>query len=192
MTEKLSYCCLLIVIIFSISKSASAQNVSPPSISTNYEASPAFPFGRLNPNAPPETKQFDFIIGEFDCNDRIFNPQDGKWYDMKVMRRAAYILNGHAIQDQNWLPIFNTSNMRMFDTKEKKWKVTYFKMPTYQTGIWTGEKTGDEIVLKQGTDEKGSRLTFFDIKADEYSWKAESLTDGKAKLTWQFTCKRRR
>jgi hypothetical protein len=111
---------------------------------------------------------------------------------MKVIRRAAYVLNGHAIQDQNWLPIFNTSNMRMFDSKEKKWKVTYFKMPTFQSGVWEGEKAGNEIVLKQGTEEKGSRLSFFNIKEDEYSWKAESLTDGKAKLTWEFTCKRRR
>lgn len=163
-----------------------------PVISTEYEASPAYPFGRLNPAAPPETAEFSFIIGEFDCADRIRNPQTGKWFEMRVLRRAAFVLNGHAIQDQNWLPIFNTSNFRSYDAKEKKWKVTYFKMPEYQTGVWEGTRQGENIVLRQGSDKKGSRLTFFDIKDDQYSWKGESLTNGKVTLFWEFTCRRRR
>ncbi|MFZ1701246.1 MAG: hypothetical protein WBO10_14885 [Pyrinomonadaceae bacterium] len=184
--------CLPSQIAYSQAVTAKTPIQTAPTISMDHEASPAYPFGRLNPNAPPETKQFEFLIGEFDCDDRILNPQNGKWFDMKVLRRGAYVLDGHAIQDQNWLPLFNTSNLRVFDAKDKKWKVTYFKAPPYQTGVWEGGIEGKDIVLRQTTGKTESRLSFFDIGPDIYSWKAETVTDGKAALGWQFTCKRRR
>ena len=39
-------------------------------------------------------KQFEFIIGEFDCKDRILNPQNQKWFNMKGVRRAARLRQG--------------------------------------------------------------------------------------------------
>ena len=162
------------------------------SIQNSYETSTAYPFGRLNPKAPPETKQFSFMIGEFDCDDRIQNPQTKQWFKFRAHRRAAYILNGYAIHDQNWTPILNSTNIRSFNPKTKEWEVTYFKYPGYYTGIWKGTKEGDNIVVRQGTGTAESRLTFFDNSAKGYSWKAERMVDGKPKINWEFTCKRRR
>ena len=163
-----------------------------PQIQMDYEASPAFPFGRLNPKAPPETKQFDFMIGEFDCNDRIINPANKKWFKFKAVRRAAYILNGYAIHDQNWTPILNSTNIRSFNPKAKVWEVTYFKYPRYFTGVWKGGMEGDKMVVHQGSSAKGSRLSFFDINKDGYSWKSERMVEGKPTINWEFICKRRR
>ena len=84
-------------------------NAKPFKISSEFEPNHAYPFGRLNPKAPPETAQFAFMIGEFDCDDRIKNPANGKWFEYKAIRRAAYILNGYAIHDQNWTPLLNST-----------------------------------------------------------------------------------
>ena len=61
------------------------------------------------------------VIGEFDCRDKIRNPQNGKWFEFTAFRRAEYILNGYAIQDQNWTPLLNSTNIRSFDPKSKQW-----------------------------------------------------------------------
>ena len=167
-------------------------NAKPFKISSEYEPNHAYPFGRLNPEAPPETKQFAFMIGEFDCDDRIMNPANGKWFEYKAIRRAAYILNGYAIHDQNWTPLLNSTNIRSYNPKTKLWEVTYFKYPGYYTGVWKGKMEGENMVVRQGEGAKESRLSFFNISKDGYSWKAERMVDGKPKMNWEFTCKRRR
>ncbi|MGE3467686.1 MAG: hypothetical protein AB7J13_12215 [Pyrinomonadaceae bacterium] len=165
------------------------STVDPP---TTYEPSPAFPFGRINSNAPPETAQFSFMIGEFDCVDEIINPADGKWAKFPAIWNAKYFLNGQGIIDQYWSPAFSTSNIRIFDTKEKKWNVTFFRMPGNANGVWKGIKEGENMVMRQGTDEKGTRLTFSQITKDGFEWIGESLADRKANPFWKSSCKRRR
>jgi len=171
-------------------KAENLQTIPPRPV--NYEASPAYPFGRLNPDAPSETKQLSFLIGEFDCEDRIYSPQNNKWYRMDTVRKAEYVLDGYAIQDKNWTALSSTSNIRAFDPKTKQWHITYFKTLPYSSGVWKGGKEGENMVFRQAEGKTTSRLTFFDIGEDRYSWKAENVTDGKAVMNWIFTCKRRR
>jgi hypothetical protein len=154
-----------------------------------YESSPQHPFGRMNPDAPPETKQFEFIVGTFTCKDRIMNPADGKWYDIKSIRRAEYILNGHAIQDKNYTNITVASNIRIYDPVKKEWVVSYFKVP-FGIGVWRGVFKDGKPEVIQGDEKGGSRLSFFNISKEGYSWKGERLKEGKASLFWEFTCRR--
>ena len=98
-------------------------------VQDDYEASMQYPFGRLNPNAPPETKQFAFIVGSFSCKDRLLNPASGKWFEMNTIRRAEYALNGNAIQDKNYTNVTVTTNLRIYDPVNKEWVVSFFKAP---------------------------------------------------------------
>lgn len=161
-------------------------------VPTDYEPNAAFPYGKLNPNAPLETAQFSFMIGEFDCVDQVVNPQTGKWVKFPAIWNAKYFLNGHGIQDQYWSPRFSTSNIRIFDRKEKKWKVTFFRMPGYSSGVWSGNKIGNDLVMRQGDDQKGSRLTFSKITQNRFEWVGESMNKGNASAFWKSSCKRRR
>lgn len=190
---------LFLLVFIGFSVSVFAQNTQEdvklqtiPPLPVEYEASPAYPFGRVNPKAPIETKQLEFLIGEFDCKDRIYSAQNKKWFRMDTVRKAEFVLNGYAIQDKNWTSLWFTSNIRAYDPKSKKWHVTYFRTLPYSSAVWKGGKEGENMVFLQERGKTTSRLTFFDIGKDGYKWKAENVTDGKAVMNWQFTCKRRR
>ena len=66
-------------LIGSLSLPAMAQAESAPKVQdqtaaevdVTYAPSPAYPNGRMNPDAPPEVAQFAFMVGEFDCIDEM-------------------------------------------------------------------------------------------------------------------------
>ncbi len=181
---------VLLFVVLILFKSGYGQTPVAVEVQDDYEASSQHPYGRLNPDAPPETKQFAFLIGSFSCKDRVLNPADGKWYDMNAIRRAEFVLNGHAIQDRNYTNILTSTNIRIYDPQNKEWIVSYFKAP-FGTGVWKGNFAEGRFELFQGDEKNGSRLSFFDISENEYSWRGETLKDGKASLFWEFTCKRK-
>lgn len=154
--------------------------------STSYAPSPAHPFGRPHPDAPKELEQFAFMVGEFDCIDEIRQP-DGSMLRFRAIWNARYFLNGHGIQDEYWTPTFYTSNIRIYDPKTKRWNVTFFRMPGYQSGVWHGQKEGDKLVMRQGDKTSGPGLTFHNITADGFDWHSGGPTPG-----WTSTCTRRR
>ncbi len=166
---------------------------------TRYEPNPAYPFGRPNPDAPPELAQFDFMIGEFDCIDEIRSP-DGKWNRTVAIWNASYFLNGHGIQDQYWCDTFATSNIRIFDPERGKWFVNFVMMPSQRVGA--GQHIGSQVETEDGPtmvmwagapDRKnGSRLTFYDITDNGFEWVAESIRNGQATPTWKSSCRRRK
>lgn len=150
-----------------------------------HAPSPAHPFGRPHPDAPPELEQFAFMIGEFDCIDEI-RQADGSIMRFAAIWNARYFLNGFGIQDEYWTPRFFTSNLRIFDPAAGKWKVTFFRMPGYQSGVWEGVEEDDRMVMRQGTT-SGPGLTFHNISDDGFDWHSGGANPG-----WTSSCKRRR
>lgn len=157
------------------------------------EPSPSYPYGRLNREAPPETKQFAFMIGEFDCVDKRPG-KDGKWVESKVVWNSSYFLNGAGIQDKFWSPSTVASGTRIFNKNKGKWIVDYFQTkPRYFAGTWEGKKEGDKMIMRLKQGENENRLTFHNITKDGFDWIGESVTkDGKANPFWIITCQRRR
>ncbi|ULC60282.1 hypothetical protein MBM09_04655 [Flaviramulus sp. BrNp1-15] len=83
---------LITILLFFISFSAFAQY--------DYEPSKEFPFGRPNPEAPEQIKNYEAIIGVCHCKSTR-KKQDGTWTDPVDMTwKFKYILNGTAIQDE--------------------------------------------------------------------------------------------
>ncbi len=165
-------------------------------VSGRYGPSPAFPFGRPHPEAPRQLDEFAFFVGEFACRDRT-RQRDGSWSEFPAIWNGAYFLNGFGIQDKYWSPARYTSNIRIFDAASGEWKVTYFSAPRYFSGVWSGGKQGDDMVLLRETGlaegkVRVSRLTFFDITDNGFEWKSETATDGDFVSGWTSSCKRRR
>jgi len=159
----------------------------------DHEPSPSHQYGKINPDAPPETAQFSFMVGEFDCADKIID-QKGKWIERKVVWNSTYFLNGSGIQDRLWSNPTVATGTRIFDKTKNKWIVNYFQSaPIYFTGVWEGKKEGDKMIMRAPRGENESRLTFHNIKEDGFDWIGETVTkDGKATPFWIISCKRRR
>lgn len=181
--------------LIGIGMTLQAEANKPPAIDTSYEPSPAQPFGKPNPAAPPALKDFAFFIGAFECQDSRFGA-DGSTISFPAIWNGKYFMNGHGIQDQYRAPGFYTSNIRLFDERENVWKVTFFSEPGYSTGIWTGNKSGEDIVLtRDNTRPDGtttlSKLTFYEISADSFRWRGETIDGDTARVNWTSDCQRR-
>ena len=178
---------------------AEAQEAADPpaAIVGDYEPGPAYPFGRLNPDAPPETAQFAFMLGEHDCVDRIFNQNDGSWKEVAKIWNGRSFLNGHAIRDDTWRSDgVYTSNIRKYDAEAGKWIVTFFSNGNAAPSVWEGGKEGDEIVVsRDGESPQGpftARLMFHDVNDAGFEWKMDILAGGQVLPWWTSSCKRRR
>ena len=168
---------------------AAAQEVVDQTAETpdvDYNPSPSHPFGRPNPDAPPELSQFAFMVGEFDCVDEI-RQADGSILRFSAIWNAKYFLNGMGIQDEYWTPTFYTSNIRIFDPAEGKWKVTFFRMPGYFSGVWEGGWEGDRMELRPSGNPNGPPLLFHHITSAGYEWQSGAQNPG-----WTSSCTRRR
>ncbi len=170
-----------------------AQNSKTSKLPIKHEPSPSHPYGKLNPKAPAETAQFAFMIGEFNCKDKIRGPK-GKWAETNVIWNSSFFLNGAGIQDKFWSKQITASGTRIFNKKKGKWIVNYFQtFPTYFAGVWEGKKEGDKMIMRAPRGENESRLTFHNITKDGFDWIGETVSkDGKATPFWIISCKRRR
>lgn len=181
------------IFTLAVSSASFTQGKEPSSKVTSlseYGVSKEYPFGRMHPNAPKETAQFDFMVGDFDRKERTRN-QDGTWKEWVTGEwNARYVMNGHAILDESfnsWSQV-STSNMRVFDDRKKKWVVTWFKMPGYGTTVAEGEKVDDTIIFKNGTD----RYIFYNLSENGYDWVLKKNINGQMVDVWQISCKRKK
>lgn len=189
-------------LVFSVSRMAAQENPQADAREylADYESSAAYPFGRPNPSAPAELRQFDYMVGAFDCMDRALQ-RDGSWKGIKTTWKAYYFMNGHAVQDIHWKQGYATTNLRFYDAATGKWQVTWFKIPPYGFSSGSqGAQEGENMVMRreeEGPDGKKvvDVLTFFNIQPDSYEWKAERFVDATMPFGgpyWRISCQRRR
>ncbi len=184
---------LIYILLLAISLPAISQ-------STMYDPNPEYPFGRPNPSAPEEIKEFGEMIGSSECISIQRRP-DGTWLDsLKMTWNFKYIMNGTAVQDE----VFSederyAGSLRQYQADSAKWYVSYYSsrgLPPYP--FWTGKRENDKIVLnrpnsvvnnKSGT----SRLTFYDLSENSFSWMGEWLSDdGTIEFVfWKISCNKK-
>jgi hypothetical protein len=163
-----------------------------------YEISQEFPFGRPNPNAPEQIKDFEPMIGLCNCKSETRN-QDGTWAEpVDMIWKFKYIMNGMAVQDET-LKTDGTyaGSIRQYIADSSKWYVHYYssKSPSTILPAWEGNKIDDKIILYReqkapnGT-EGFYRLTFYDISNYGYKWIGEWVNKDESIIypTWKIEC----
>ncbi|MBW1294908.1 YybH family protein [Aquimarina litoralis] len=169
---------------------------------TEYEPSQDFPFGRSNPEAPKEIKDFEPLIGICDCDSQTRN-QDQSWAKPNKMTwEFKYIMNGMGVQDQTLKEDGKHSgSIRQFIADSSRWFVHYYSntSPTPVLSTWEGNKKDDKIVLYR--DQKAPngmegyfRLSFYDISDNGFKWIGEWV-DKTEKIvfpTWKIACTKRK
>lgn len=143
-------------------------------------------YGTLNPAAPPETSQYAFIIGTWDCTTRFMTPA-GEFTEGRATWTGRYILDGWAIEDL-WSSegpngTFLGMNIRSYNKAKGKWDNRWLPQGSLQWTEYESEMVGDTMVMigGAGTDQRGpfiDRNTFFDISEDEWHWRKDRSWDG--------------
>ncbi len=144
-------------------------------------------FGRLNPEAPPETRQFAFLIGEWECTQKAMAPDGRSYRESTATWSGRFILDGWAIQD-DWVSprpgggSFHGTNIRSFNPKTRKWDNRWLPAGSLQWKYFEAEQVGDTMVMTgEGEDPRGKfvdRNTFHNIREDSWSWRKDRSYDG--------------
>jgi hypothetical protein len=143
---------------------------------------------RLNPQAPPETGQFAFLVGEWDCRTKFMKPDGSGYSEGQAEWTGYFILDGWAIQD-DWVSLgpdgqkFYGTNIRSFNPQTGKWDNRWLAAGSLQWKYFVAEKTGETMVMigGEGKDSLGEfidRNTFYDINTDRWSWRKDRSYDG--------------
>lgn len=167
-----------------------------------YEASIKYPFGKLNPEAPAETGDYDKLIGTCDCKSSTRNP-DRSWTEPQDMVWTfKYIMNGTAVQDDSYKADGSHSgSIRKFVADSSRWYVHWYSNSSLQAAMpyWEGGKRGDSIVLYNEQKAPNGmdgffRITFKDISEEGFNWLGEwvDTTESFRFPTWKIECKKRK
>ena len=167
----------------------------------DYEPSAAFPYGRLNPEAPKQVGDFQKLIGTCDCKS-VSRINQNQWADTVDMKWTfKYIMNGTAVQDMTLKEDgIHSGSIRQYNADSLRWYVHYYtsSVATPTLSAWEGNKTEDgTIVLRRdqvapnGMNGK-YRLTFSNISLEGYNWVGEwvDLSETVVYPTWRIFCKR--
>ncbi len=168
-----------------------------------YESNVNQPFGKVNPNAPQQIKDYQLMIGKHECLSVARNPDQSWGEPVNMIWSFKYIMNGLAIQDTTLKADGNHSgSIRLYDEKNNQWQINYYSSQVNPKAkslpMWTGGKKDAKLVYYR--DQKAPngtqgyfRLSFYDISANGFKWIGE-WTDKREKSTyptWKIECKKK-
>ena len=138
-------------------------------------------FGKINPKAPPETAQFDFMTGEWRVDIKYKRPS-GDYMEYQATFRCFWIVDGFVLQ-QDWIgPYAKGSEFRAYDPSKKKWRGHNIYAGS-DCKTTEGEfKDGNMIMYildaKDRTGEFINRETYYDITETSFKMKSDRSYDG--------------
>ena len=164
----------------------------------DFEPSEAFPYGKPNPDAPQQIKDFEPMIGLCNCKSTTRN-QDGTWAkSLDMTWKFRYIMNGMAVQDE----VLRTDgshagSIRQYSADSSRWYVHYYssRKPNAILPTWEGQKKDGKIILYR--DQKAPngtegfyRITFYDMDDNGYKWLGEWVSKDEKIIypTWKIDC----
>ncbi len=123
------------------------------------------------------------LLGHWDIKDES-KDQQGNWQAGAGASWYFYsILNGHAVQD-DWIsppldqPEPSTgrqygTNIRIYNPKQNRWEMAWASVKGQKVDTFVAAETADQIIMTGLFNGQDSRITFYDIKTNHFSWKLE-------------------
>jgi hypothetical protein len=159
-------------------------------MTTQLMAAPAFP------DAPEQASQFEFLIGEWDCEWTGFNKEGEALAPLPCRWSARYTFDGRMVQDDYRLwdsdqkLIFSGTTLRSYSPDKARWEFVFLgsQQPAWPRfhGRW---EQGEMRIHAEGTDRQGrdfvSRIKFHKITSNSFEWRMDTSYDGGE--TWQLS-----
>ena len=155
-------------------------------VAASAHAAPVAGFGSLSPDAPPETAQFGFLVGEWHCQIRSMAPDGTLQAGSGAIWTADYVLDGWAIQD-HWRPLKPGAqpgtNIRSFNPRTRKWDNRWLAAGSLDWKYFEAEQVGDTMVMTgEGVDAQERRFVdrnvFHEIEDHSFKWRKDRSYDG--------------
>lgn len=144
--------------------------------------------------APAESRQFDFLIGEWDVAATRYKPDGTVLLEYRASWTAQHLNAGRMVLDdfKAQLPSGEACSsyvtLRTYCETTGRWEMSGLAaLQSAAPAQWTGHLLNKDMLLEAvGTDPTGStvrnRIRFFNIERDTFEWESQlSLDDGK---TW--------
>lgn len=159
-------------------------------------------FGRPDPAAPAQIRDYREMIGVSDCVSRQ-RAIDGTWGEpQEMVWTYRYILGGTAVQDETVRADgFHSGSIRQFNEEQGTWYVHYFSNrgnPPATLPAWKGGRKGNEIFLSTAQNAPNGaegfyKIRFFDISEKGFSWDGNwQSADGSIVFeNWKIRCTKR-
>lgn len=137
-------------------------------------------------DVPKQMEQMSFLIGKWEFHWKNMMP-DRSIQDGGVSQSYVYPILNESILCDDFLQVnpqgkvISGVTLRSYDPAEGKWKMKWIQSGSMEGQDFVGEMKDDIFIFLQTDDqedEHGSykvKVTFFDIKADTYSWRADRL-----------------
>jgi hypothetical protein len=155
------------------------------------------------PCSRPEYRQFDFYVGEWDLESRVFM-QDldkrGHWVETKARDRVRVTLNGCVLEEyfEGSPPGVPQRGMSfsMYDAQSGKWRQQWVDDEGNWSSYSGGFQTGQMVLYRERT-ENGKKIlqrqVYFNITSNSFDWSMERSTNGGRSwiVTWTLRYRRR-
>ncbi|MEP6823311.1 MAG: hypothetical protein ABI919_00740 [Ramlibacter sp.] len=143
--------------------------------------------------APPESHQFDFLIGEWDVNATRFKEDGTPLFEFRASWSAVLLNEGRMVMDDfkalapTGQPVSSYVTLRTYSEVSQRWEMTGLQalQPSASTE-WGGVCRNGEMLLDvTGKDPAGNpvhtKIRFFDISTNSFSWESSmSRDEGKS------------
>lgn len=178
---------IVFLILFGLVGAASAQELTEGVPPISYQPEVDSPIGERNPSAPPETAQYDFVIGDWDVVINFRNP-DGTEITYAAKWHNIWVADGHVVM-QEWRGPWSTGQeLRRYMPDQEQWVgFNIYNGWGAPNGV-TASMVGDEMVvmIDPVTDERGefiNRETYSNITEDRWEMRSDRSYDGGE--TWE-------
>ena len=142
------------------------------------------------PTLPDETSQMEPLIGKWSSVQEILS-RTGEWKKAKAAATWEFEwgLKGHAVIDKYELVHkdqsgrdsvdFSGINIRIYDPKDGKWKITWLENVNRKFASFTAEMVNGEIAMEGKTVAKVPvKIYFYELKENSFLWRQERTFDG--------------
>jgi hypothetical protein len=146
---------------------------------------------------PAESRQFDFLIGEWDVEATRFREDGTPAFSYGAVWSAKSLNEGRMVMDDfkalgpDGVPISSFVTLRTYSELTKRWELVGLQalQPSVATQ-WCGVASDGEILLDAvATLPDGqclqTKIRFFDIATNSFSWESSMSHDGGT--TWRKT-----
>jgi hypothetical protein len=144
--------------------------------------------------APPESRQFDFLIGDWDVAATKYKEDGSSLFQYKASWSAKYLNEGRMVMDdfKAYSPtgqeISSYVTLRTYSETTRRWEMAGLSaLQPNANAEWFGEwKDGEMLLDAVGMNPEGvtikNKIRFFNIEKNSFTWESR-MSDNSGK-TW--------